>query len=46
MIVHILMLLLEEFENLMAALDNQPKAILHLHFVTQKLLDNQTYLLD
>lgn len=38
--------LLEEFENLMTALDNQPKAILHLDFVTQNLLDNQTHLLD
>lgn len=40
------MALLQEFENLMTALDNQPKDILYLDFVTQNLLDNQTHLLD
>lgn len=46
MVVYILMLLPQKFENVKAALENQPKSVLTLDFVTQRLLDAEAFLFE
>lgn len=46
MVAYILMLLPQKFENVKTALENQPKSVLTLDFVTQRLLDAEAFLFD
>lgn len=46
MVVYILMLLSQKFEDVKIALANQPESVLTLDFVTQRLLDAEPLLFD